>query len=117
MVYWPERGEETIALGQPANLAPGFPTRDELGARYAERSGRDLSELDFYVALGYWKLAIILEGVYARYAAGQYGKVDEGIQEFAQLVERLAETAERPRPRRRSHSNAACIGSDLKVTA
>ncbi|HEX7060011.1 MAG TPA: phosphotransferase family protein [Solirubrobacterales bacterium] len=94
MVYWPERGEETIALGQPANLAPGFPTREELRARYAERSGRDLSQLDFFVALGYWKLAIILEGVYARYAAGAYGKADEGIQQFARLVERLAEAAD-----------------------
>ncbi len=94
MVYWPERGEETIALGQPANLAPGFPSRDELRDRYAERSGRDLSQLDFFVALGYWKLAIILEGVYARYAAGQYGKVDPGIEHFARLVERLAEAAE-----------------------
>jgi aminoglycoside phosphotransferase (APT) family kinase protein len=98
MVYWPERGEEgeegPIALGQPANLAPGFPGRDELRARYAERSGRDLSQLDFFVALGYWKLAIILEGVYARYAAGQYGKVDPGIEHFARLVERLAEAAE-----------------------
>jgi aminoglycoside phosphotransferase (APT) family kinase protein len=94
MVYWPERGEETIALGQPANLAPGFPTREELRARYAERSGRDLSELDFFVALGYWKLAIILEGVYARYAAGQYGKVDPGLEHFARIVERLAEAAE-----------------------
>jgi aminoglycoside phosphotransferase (APT) family kinase protein len=94
MVYWPERGEETIALGQPANLAPGFPTREELRARYAEGSGRDLSELDFFIALGYWKLAIILEGVYARYAAGGYGKVDEGIGHFARLVERLAEAAE-----------------------
>jgi aminoglycoside phosphotransferase (APT) family kinase protein len=94
MAYWPERGGETIALGQPANLAPGFPTREELAARYAERSGRDLSELDFFVALGYWKLAIILEGVYARYAAGGYGKVDPGIEAFARLVERLAEAAE-----------------------
>jgi aminoglycoside phosphotransferase (APT) family kinase protein len=94
MAYWPERGEETIALGQPANLAPGFPTRQELAARYAERSGRDLAELDFFVALGYWKLAIILEGVYARYAAGGYGKVDPGIEAFARLVERLAEAAE-----------------------
>jgi aminoglycoside phosphotransferase (APT) family kinase protein len=94
MAYWPERGEETIALGQPANLAPGFPTREELAARYAERSGRDLSDLDFFVALGYWKLAIILEGVYARYAAGGYGKVDPGIEHFARLVERLAEAAE-----------------------
>ncbi len=53
---------------------------EELAARYAERSGRDLSQLDFYVALGYWKLAIILEGVYARYAAGGYGKVDAGFE-------------------------------------
>jgi aminoglycoside phosphotransferase (APT) family kinase protein len=98
MVYWPERGENgdegPIALGQPANLAPGFPTREQLRARYAERSGRDLSQLDFFVALGYWKLAIILEGVYARYAAGQYGEVDPGIEHFARLVERLAEAAE-----------------------
>jgi len=93
MVYWPDAGDELLALGQPASLAPGFPSREELKARYAERSGRDLSQLDFFVALGYWKLAIILEGVYARYAAGQYGKVDEGIQHFAHLVERLAEAA------------------------
>ena len=94
MVYWPERGDEPIALGQPANLAAGFPTNAELRERYAERSGRDLSQLDFFVALGYWKLAVILEGVYARYAAGQYGKVDPGIEHFARLVERLAEAAE-----------------------
>jgi aminoglycoside phosphotransferase (APT) family kinase protein len=95
MVYWPDRGGDTLALGMPANLAPGFPTREEIKARYAERSGRDLSDLDFYVALGYWKLAIILEGVYARYTAGGYGKVNEGVEAFARLVERLAEEAER----------------------
>lgn len=83
MVYWSQPGDELIPLFEPATLEPGFPAREELRARYAERSGRDLSELDFFVALGYWKLAIILEGVYARYAAGQYGKVDEGIQQFA----------------------------------
>ncbi|HET6997308.1 MAG TPA: phosphotransferase family protein [Solirubrobacterales bacterium] len=94
MAYWPERGEDLVALGQPANLAPGFPTRQELLDRYAERSGRDLSELDFFISLGYWKLAIILEGVYARYAAGGYGKVDDGVHAFALLVERLAEAAD-----------------------
>jgi aminoglycoside phosphotransferase (APT) family kinase protein len=95
MAYWPQRGEDVVALGMPANLAPGFPTQEELAARYAERSGRDLSDLGFYVALGYWKLAIILEGVYARYVAGGYGKVNEGVEAFARLVERLAEEAER----------------------
>jgi len=94
MAYWPEPEQAEIALGQPANLAPGFPTRQQLADRYAERSGRDLSDLDFFVALGYWKLAIILEGVYARYAAGGYGKVDDGIHAFARLVERLAEAAD-----------------------
>jgi aminoglycoside phosphotransferase (APT) family kinase protein len=93
MVYWPDSGEEATSLGQPANLAPGFPSRDELRRRYAERSGRDLSQLDFYVALGYWKLAIILEGVYARYSAGQYGKADPGIRHFATIVENLASAA------------------------
>jgi aminoglycoside phosphotransferase (APT) family kinase protein len=95
VAYWPERGEDRLALGMPANLAPGFPSRDELIGRYAERSGRDLSDLGFFVALGYWKLAIILEGVYARYVAGGYGKVDEGVHAFARLVERLAEEAAR----------------------
>jgi aminoglycoside phosphotransferase (APT) family kinase protein len=94
MVYWAEAGDEDAALGQPATMAPGFPSRREVAARYAERSGRDLSELDFFVALGYWKLAIILEGVYARYAAGQYGKANDGIEAFARLVERLAEAAD-----------------------
>ena len=47
---------------------PGSPAATRSRRRYAERSGRDLSQIDFYVALGLWKLAIILEGVYARYA-------------------------------------------------
>ena len=94
MVYWPARDEDPVALGQPANLAPGFPTAKELADRYAERSGRDLADLDFFIALGYWKLAIILEGVYARYAAGSYGEVNPGIEHFARLVERLAEAAD-----------------------
>jgi aminoglycoside phosphotransferase (APT) family kinase protein len=94
LVYWGEDGDELIPLMRPATMAPGFPTRDEVQRRYAERSGRDLSEIDFYVALGLWKLAIILEGVFARYSAGQYGDAeDSGAAQFARTVERLAEAA------------------------
>ncbi len=92
-VYWAQPGDQLTALMQPPTLAAGFPTREELMARYTERSGRDLAELDFYVALARWKLAIILEGVYSRYAAGQYGKTDQGIDEFAKSVEDLANAA------------------------
>ncbi|MGI8461539.1 MAG: phosphotransferase family protein [Solirubrobacterales bacterium] len=94
MVYWSQPGDEFAPLFEAPTLAEGFPLRDELRDRYAERSGRDLSGLDFYIALGYWKLAVILEGVFARYSAGQYGKTDEGFSEFASVVERLAKAAD-----------------------
>jgi aminoglycoside phosphotransferase (APT) family kinase protein len=93
MVYWSEEGDQLMPLFDAPTTAPGFPTRDEIRDRYAERSARDLSQLDFYVALGCWKLAIILQGVYARYAAGQYG-LAEGFEEFARTVDRLAEAAD-----------------------
>jgi aminoglycoside phosphotransferase (APT) family kinase protein len=92
-VYWAQPGDQLTALMQPPTLAAGFPNRDELMQRYAERSRRDLAELDFYVALARWKLAIILEGVYSRYAAGGYGKTDEGFEQFAKSVEDLADAA------------------------
>ncbi|MEZ5076183.1 MAG: phosphotransferase family protein [Solirubrobacterales bacterium] len=94
MAYWPERSADPVALGQSANLAPGFPDKRQLAARYAQSSGRDVSDLGFYTALGYWKLAIILEGVYARYAGGAYGEPNEGIEVFARMVEQLAAAAE-----------------------
>jgi aminoglycoside phosphotransferase (APT) family kinase protein len=93
LVYWSQAGDDFMPLFAPARIAPGFPTRDDIRERYAERSGRDLTQIDFFVALGFWKLAIILEGVYARYASGQYGQTDEGFQEFAKIVERLADAA------------------------
>ncbi|HKJ36646.1 MAG TPA: phosphotransferase family protein [Solirubrobacterales bacterium] len=97
LVYWAEDGDDLLPLFEPATMAPGFISRDEVHARYSERSGRDLSGIDFYVALGYWKLAIILEGVFARYMAGGYGKAaadDEGAKTLARTVERLAEAAD-----------------------
>jgi aminoglycoside phosphotransferase (APT) family kinase protein len=53
---------------------PGFPTGDELVARYRDESGRDTTNLDYYTAFGHWRLACIVEGVYARYAAGAMGE-------------------------------------------
>lgn len=93
LVYWAEPGDEILPLTRAPTLAPGFPSRAALAARYADRSGLDLSELDFYVALGYWKLAAILEGVYARYRAGAYGRTGDEFAQFAAIVEQLARAA------------------------
>jgi aminoglycoside phosphotransferase (APT) family kinase protein len=49
----------------------GFPTPAELIARYAESSGRDISRADWYAVLACYKLAILLEGTFARACAGK----------------------------------------------
>ncbi len=94
LVYWSQPGDQLMPLFDPPTTAAGFPLRADVRERYAELSGRDLAEIDYYVALAFWKLAIILEGVFARYAAGQYGKGEEGYQQFAEVVERLADGAD-----------------------
>ena len=60
-----------------ATAPPGFPTRAELAARYAEGSGRGLANLAYYRAFNHWKSACILQGVYARYREGK--KSHEGV--------------------------------------
>jgi aminoglycoside phosphotransferase (APT) family kinase protein len=71
MVFWPEHGEDNVRmLPQPTQL-PGFPTRQELIARYTERTGFAMDDLTFYRTLAIWKLAILSEGLYKRYLAGK----------------------------------------------
>jgi aminoglycoside phosphotransferase (APT) family kinase protein len=94
LVYWSEADDEFTPLFEAPTTAAGFPMREDVRERYASATGRDLSGIDFYVALAFWKLAIVLQGVYARYAAGQYGEADEGFEEFAKIVERLAKAAD-----------------------
>jgi aminoglycoside phosphotransferase (APT) family kinase protein len=94
MVYWNDPAEDTSLLNVSATTVDGFPRKAELLERYAKVSGRDLSQVDYYVALGYWKLACIIEGVYARYAAGVMGNTNEAqTAGFRTNVERLASAA------------------------
>ena len=93
MVYWTDPDDDGSALLTSPTTVEGFPRRAELLERYAARSGRDVSDIDFYVAFGYWKLACIVEGVYARYKHGAMGGEASGFEGFEQQVVRLAEAA------------------------
>ena len=97
-VYWSDPTDEFAAMLAAPTTVEGFSSRAQISARYAERSGRDLSQLPFYVAFGYWKLACILEGVYARYVGGNMGRETSGFEGFAGQVTRLAEMAEAAMP-------------------
>lgn len=78
---------DRLGEGPMASDAPGYPSEAEVLARYAERSGRDLSGLGFYIALASFKLAVILEGIHFRYVHGQ--TVGEGFENIGVLVEPL----------------------------
>ncbi len=93
MVYWTEPGDEPSIVGVAPTSAPGFPSRAEVQARYRTASGRDLDRLDFYVAFGYWKLACIWPGVYARYAGGAAAGDRSSVDGLGTSVVRLAEQA------------------------
>jgi aminoglycoside phosphotransferase (APT) family kinase protein len=93
LMYWTEPGDAFSPLFWAPTTAPGFPGRKEIAARYAARSGRDLSQIDYYIALAQWKAAVILEGVYARYTAGAYGETDDSYRQFEAVVPQLAEAA------------------------
>jgi aminoglycoside phosphotransferase (APT) family kinase protein len=62
--------EDVLRGLSAATRAPGFPTRDELIARYEERSGRSMSDVRWYMTLALWKTAVFLEGSYKRRLAG-----------------------------------------------
>ena len=68
LARWSEPGEEPV-LEMQAGGVDGYPSRAAMAARYAEQTGRDLSALPFYEALALFKLAVILEGTFARQSA------------------------------------------------
>jgi aminoglycoside phosphotransferase (APT) family kinase protein len=93
-VYWTGPNDAASAWTGSATTAPGFLDRADLAARYAEVSGRDLSQLPFYVSFAYWKLACILEGVYARYLGGALGQRDPAeLEPFKLQVDNAAAQA------------------------
>jgi aminoglycoside phosphotransferase (APT) family kinase protein len=94
MVYWTDPGDEAAILGVSPTTVAGFPSRAEMRERYAAASGRDLSRLGFYVAFGYWKLACIIQGVYARYVGGAAAGDRSSVDGWAESVVRLAEAAQ-----------------------
>ncbi|MFA4927961.1 MAG: phosphotransferase family protein [Patulibacter sp.] len=53
-------------LGAVPSAAPEMPSRDELLARYAARTGFDVSRIDYFLAFAYWRIACIMEGVRSR---------------------------------------------------
>jgi aminoglycoside phosphotransferase (APT) family kinase protein len=91
LLYYGRDEGATGGVGATISPAAGFLTRDEVVERYAKESGRDVSQLDFYEALAAYKLAIILEGIHARFLMGK--TVGEGFDHIGALVEVMVQGA------------------------
>jgi len=104
LVLWDEPDEEPIrGVGEErVSALPGFPTRAELAERYARSSGLDLSDLGWYEVFALFKLALVLEAAYTRYATGRsdnpaHARLERMVPALLASAARLVASDGRPR--------------------
>jgi aminoglycoside phosphotransferase (APT) family kinase protein len=86
-VYW--QPDAAAGVVPSVTTLPGFPGRGHAVRRYAERTSRDVSALPWYVALGYFKLAIVIAGIVVRQRAG--AMIDNSLDGLSDQIAPLAE--------------------------
>lgn len=85
--YWIQADDpEDFQIGMGSNLTcqEGFFTREQIIDRYAQKSGRDITNMNFYLTFAYFKLAVICQQIYYRYKRGQTSDL-----RFANLNEKV----------------------------
>ncbi len=91
---WIEPGEEAArgATAYPTQVE-GFSTREELVARYIEKTGFEVENVEYYQAFQHWRLAAIVEGVLARYLKGVMGDGEVDLDAYREQVEAMSNEA------------------------
>jgi aminoglycoside phosphotransferase (APT) family kinase protein len=92
--FWVQRDDPPAGIFEQHAFTrgEGWPTREELLARYAERSGRALGDIGWYRVLALWKIIVFMEGNYRRALAGSVD--DPYLTAFGEAITGLAERAE-----------------------
>ena len=98
LFYWREAGEDPNGITPTVTATAGFPGRAHVTRRYAEFSGRDVTDLAFYEAHAHFKFAVIAQGIAARVAAGSMAG-----QDFGDLSAHVVGVAERGLARLTKH--------------
>ncbi|MBK5293170.1 MAG: phosphotransferase family protein [Acidobacteriia bacterium] len=93
LCYWLHAGSPGADDNQVTGLprADGWFTREQFLSRYAAQTGRDISSIGWHEVLGVFKLAVILQQIYYRYAQGQTS--DIRFKDFHLRVRSLCATA------------------------
>jgi aminoglycoside phosphotransferase (APT) family kinase protein len=94
LLYWADPGDPLPFLTSSPTLADVFARRADVARLYEDRSGRSLDALGWFTVFGYWKMACIVEGVYARRLKGATGGASTGdAATIAARVDALLEQA------------------------
>ena len=91
LLYWGQSDAQVIATGSAIGSQAGFLDHDAIVEAYARRSGRDLSALDWYEVFAAYKLAIIVEGINARFQMGK--TLGDGFEAMGAMVAGLIDGA------------------------
>lgn len=96
--YWVDPTDDDMMkqLAFGPTLLPGSLTRPELAARYAERTGRDVSNVLFYYCFALFKTAVVAQQIYARYKKGltkdeRFAMMIVGVQVLSRVAREAAE--------------------------
>jgi aminoglycoside phosphotransferase (APT) family kinase protein len=90
LASWRQDGDTADPITPGPSDGDGYPGRELLIHRYATGSGRDLSDLSFYIAFARWRIACILAGVHTRYRTGVMGDATrDGSEELAAFRHQL----------------------------
>jgi aminoglycoside phosphotransferase (APT) family kinase protein len=90
---WAEPGDAAASRDDAPTTLPGFCGRQMLIDRYADQTGVDLTELDYYRCFNHWKSVCIVQGVYARYLHGQKSTDDVDVAGFPGRIEKTLQLA------------------------
>ena len=96
LTYWADAGDaERLAIKLPGDVTarPGFLSSHEVADRYARMTGHDIAGIGYYMAFGCFKLAVVSEGIHARFL--QHKTVGEGFEQTGESVPILIERAHR----------------------
>jgi aminoglycoside phosphotransferase (APT) family kinase protein len=107
LAFWSEEADDAVLAAArivaPVTAAQGFPTRADVISRYAQRTGFDVSDVDWYQAFAFFKLAVVCQGIAARAAGG--AMLGSGFDDAQRLVAPLVDAGRhliaRPSRRRR----------------
>jgi aminoglycoside phosphotransferase (APT) family kinase protein len=97
LINWDEPQDDwaNVWMQVPPTRAGGFPDRDAMVARYVQRTGFNVDNLNYYRAFSYWRIAVIAEGIKRRYESGAMAEHVADSAELDRCVRARAELADR----------------------